>query len=151
MLPDHLFISFGWSSKHHHENPGRSMRSIAKELQVSECTIRTVVHQDIWYKSYVMRKRQFISAKTQENCLMRSKRLLNKVKNPHEHGMLWFFSEEKALTKIRKQTDGMTGGYVHLLLKYPGGRTPNIRLLWWFRSCEQWRSCHATLHFPTRS
>ena len=84
------------------ENPGRSIRSIAKELQVSEWTIRTVVHQDIRYKSYVMRKGQFISAKTQENRLMRSKRLLNKVKNPHEHGMLWFFSDEKNFDQDQK-------------------------------------------------
>ena len=84
------------------EDPGRSMRSIAKGLKVSEWTIRTVVHQDIRYKSYVMRKCQFVSAKTQENRHMRSKRLLNKVKNPHEQGMFWFFSDEKNFDQDQK-------------------------------------------------
>lgn len=84
------------------ENPRRSMRSIAKELQVSEWTIRAVVHQNIRYKSYVMRRSQFMSSKTQENRLMRSKRLLNKLKNPHEHGMLWFFSDEKNFVQDQK-------------------------------------------------
>ena len=39
------------------DNSIKSMRSIAKELHVSEGTIRNVVHEDIRYKSYVRRKR----------------------------------------------------------------------------------------------
>eukprot|EP00106_Octopus_bimaculoides_P001075 XP_014768517.1 PREDICTED: uncharacterized protein LOC106867953 [Octopus bimaculoides] len=48
------------------ENLRISMRSIAKELRVSEWTIRTVVHHDIRYNSYVMWEGQFVSAKTQD-------------------------------------------------------------------------------------
>ena len=40
------------------ENPGKSMRHLAKDLQVSEGTIRNVVHQDLGYKSYVLRRGQ---------------------------------------------------------------------------------------------
>ncbi|KAM3180249.1 hypothetical protein ACTXT7_016654 [Hymenolepis weldensis] len=42
------------------ENPGKSMRHPARDLQVSEGTIRNVVHQDLGYKSHVLRRgRQF--------------------------------------------------------------------------------------------
>lgn len=75
---EHLSLSEGcmaWST-----NPGTSMRHLA---EVSEGTIRNVVHQDLGYKSYVLRRGQFMSTKTQENCLMRAKWLLNKCsQNP---------------------------------------------------------------------
>ena len=73
------------------ERPHKSMRSIATDLGVSEATIRRTVHQDIRYKSYVMRKGQFMSETTKENRLVRSKRLLNKLKHPAEQGILWVF------------------------------------------------------------
>ena len=76
------------------EDPRKTIRSIAKDLQVSEGTIRNVVHKDIRYKSYVMRRGQFMSERTQESRLIRSKRLLNKLKHPQEPGMLVFFSDE---------------------------------------------------------
>ena len=49
------------------EDQGQSMRSIAKKLHVSEKTIRRSVHEDILYKSYVMKRGQFISEKSKEN------------------------------------------------------------------------------------
>ena len=49
------------------ENRGQSMGSIAKKLHVSENTIRKSVHEDIRYKSYVMKRSQFISEKSKEN------------------------------------------------------------------------------------
>ena len=36
------------------ENQGQSERSIAKKLHVSEKMIRRSIHEDIWYKSYVI-------------------------------------------------------------------------------------------------
>ena len=47
-----------------HENPSKSIRAISRDLQVSECTIHRIVHEDIRYKSYVIRKGQFMSAQT---------------------------------------------------------------------------------------
>ena len=71
------------------------MRSVAKKLHVSEKTIKRSVHEDIRYKSYVMKRCQFISEKSKENHLKRSKRFLNKFKilqkqewmadNPYDH------------------------------------------------------------------
>ena len=46
------------------EDPSKSIRAISRDLQVSECTIRRIVHEDIWYKSYVMHSGQFMSAQT---------------------------------------------------------------------------------------
>ncbi|EFN60862.1 hypothetical protein EAG_00186, partial [Camponotus floridanus] len=43
------------------EDPSKSIRAISKDLQVSECTIRRIIHEDIRYKSYVMRRGQFMS------------------------------------------------------------------------------------------
>ena len=57
------------------------MRSIVKMLHVSEKTIWSV-HEDVRHKSCVMKRGQFISENSKENRLNRSKRLLNKLKNP---------------------------------------------------------------------
>ena len=46
------------------EDPGKSMRALARELQVDDATIRRVVHEDLSYKSYVMRRGQFLSERT---------------------------------------------------------------------------------------
>ena len=32
------------------EDPSKSMRAISRYLQVSECTIRRIIHEDIWYR-----------------------------------------------------------------------------------------------------
>ncbi|KAM3185101.1 hypothetical protein ACTXT7_007057 [Hymenolepis weldensis] len=52
--------------------------------------IRHVVHQHHGYRPYVLRRGHFMSTKTtQENHLMRTKRLLNKLKHPEEQESLW--------------------------------------------------------------
>ena len=59
------------------ENRGQSMRSIAKKLHVSEEIVRRSVYEDIRYKSNGIKRGQFISEKSKENRLNRSKRFLN--------------------------------------------------------------------------
>lgn len=49
-----------------------------------------------------MREGQFVSAKVQENRLVRLKRLLNKLKNPQEHNTLWLFSELENFDRDQK-------------------------------------------------
>ena len=44
---------------------------LQKKLHASEKTIRRSVHEDIRYKSYVMKRDQFISEKSKENRLNR--------------------------------------------------------------------------------
>ncbi|UYV79133.1 hypothetical protein LAZ67_17001207, partial [Cordylochernes scorpioides] len=48
------------------EDPGKSMRALARELQVDEVIIRRVVHENLCYKSYVMRRGQFMSERTKD-------------------------------------------------------------------------------------
>jgi len=82
------------------EDPSKSIRAISKDLQVSECTIRRIIHEDIRYKCYTMR--QFMSAQTREQRFIRAQRLLNKLKHPEISNMLWFFSDEKNFDQDKK-------------------------------------------------
>ena len=84
------------------EDHGKSMRALANELEVDESTIRRVVHEDLRYKSYVIRRGQFMSDRTKVNRLTRLKRFLNKLKHPEDPGMIWFFSEEKNFVQDQK-------------------------------------------------
>jgi len=84
------------------EDPSKSIRAISKDLQVSECTIRRIIHEDIRYKSYAMRRGQFMSAQTREQRFIRAQRLLNKLKHPEISDMLWFFSDEKNFDQDQK-------------------------------------------------
>ncbi|KAM3179436.1 hypothetical protein ACTXT7_000551 [Hymenolepis weldensis] len=79
------------------ENRGKPMRHLAKDLQLSEGTIRNVVHQDLGEKTCVLRRgQQFIWTKiTQENRLNGPKRFLKKLKHPERQKCPWFFSDEK--------------------------------------------------------
>ena len=76
-------------------DPGRSMRSIARELDVGESTDRRCVYEDIRYKSYAMRARQLLRETAKQKREYRGIKLLNKLKHPLEPDMLWFFSDEK--------------------------------------------------------
>ena len=46
------------------QDPTKSIGAISRDLQVCECTIRRIVHEDIRYKSYVICRGQFMSAQT---------------------------------------------------------------------------------------
>ncbi|XP_046868909.1 uncharacterized protein LOC124461437 [Drosophila willistoni] len=84
------------------EDPSKSIRALAKDLNVSDGLIRRVVHEDLRYKSYVMRRGQFMSDKTREQRVIRSNRLLNEIKHPEAAEMLWFFSDEKNFDQDQK-------------------------------------------------
>ncbi len=58
------------------KDPGRSMRSISKEIGVSECTVRKMMKKDLRYRSYAMRRGQFMSKATKARQLEKSKKLL---------------------------------------------------------------------------
>lgn len=84
------------------DDPGKSMRAIAKSLSVSESTVRRIVHKDIVYKSYKLRKGQLLNAKAKENRVIKGRRLLNLLKHPSEPNILWIFSDEKNFSQDRK-------------------------------------------------
>ena len=62
-------------------NPSESIRSVAKvDMKVSEFLIRPVVHEDIQYFSYKMRKGQFLLQAMKDKKEDRIAKLLNKLK-----------------------------------------------------------------------
>lgn len=46
------------------EVPAKSLRAFAKDINVTEFTIRRIVHEDIRYMFWVIRRDQFISVQT---------------------------------------------------------------------------------------
>ena len=60
------------------------MMSTAKKLYASEKTVNSSVHEDNRYKSYVIKRGQFVLEKSKENRINRSKIPLNKLKYPAE-------------------------------------------------------------------
>ncbi|XP_012058553.1 PREDICTED: uncharacterized protein LOC105621701 [Atta cephalotes] len=84
------------------EDPSKSIRAISRDLQISECTIRRIVHEDIRYKSHVMRKGQFMSAHTRKQRFIRAQRLLCKLKHSEISDMLWFYSDKKNFDQDQK-------------------------------------------------
>ena len=84
------------------EDPGRSMRSLARELQVDEKTVRNCVHEDIRYKSYALKRRQFMNEATKERRADKAARLLCKLKHPQCTNQLIFFSDEKNFCQDQK-------------------------------------------------
>lgn len=69
------------------DDASKSTRAIAKQLEVAESIIRLVVHEDFRY--------QFISQESKKDHVIRSERLLNKLKLPDEPDMLWFFFSQE--------------------------------------------------------
>ncbi len=84
------------------EDPGRSMRSMAKELNISPTTVRRKVRGDIRYKSYAMRRGQFMNDATKERRCAKAKLLLLKLKRPTVKNQLIFFSDEKNFSQDQK-------------------------------------------------
>ena len=77
------------------EDPARSMRGIGRELSVSEFLVRKIVKQDIRYKSYSLRRGQFMSAAAKERKAKRALVLLRKFRKPPARDILIFYSNEK--------------------------------------------------------
>ncbi|UYV75622.1 hypothetical protein LAZ67_13000780 [Cordylochernes scorpioides] len=75
-------------------NPGKSMRAIAKEMDVGSMTIVRTIHEDLGLKSYAFRKGQLLTENMKNNRKGKAAALLNNLKHD-SFGMLRFFSDEK--------------------------------------------------------
>jgi hypothetical protein len=75
------------------QDPGRSMRSMARELGLANSTVQKKMSLEIHYKSYALREGQFMNAATKERRLTKAKLLLNRLKAPAANGQLIFFSD----------------------------------------------------------
>ena len=90
------------------EDPGKSMRCLARELNVCEGTVRKCVHEDIRYKSYALKRHQYMDEPTKERRADKAARLLVRLKHPHDTNQLIFFSDEKNFCqdqKVNKRND----------------------------------------------
>ena len=83
------------------KNPSQSIRSIARNMGVSEFLIRQVVHENIRYFSYKMRRDQFLSQAMKDKRKDCAIKVLNKLKHPLQPNTLWFFSDEKCFCQNR--------------------------------------------------
>jgi DNA-binding transcriptional regulator YhcF (GntR family) len=65
-------------------DPSQSMRSMAAELRVDKRTIQRCVDEDLRCKSYRMQTGQLLTQATKDRRLLKSIKLLNKLKHPKE-------------------------------------------------------------------
>ncbi|UYV67406.1 TDG [Cordylochernes scorpioides] len=62
-------------------NPGKSMRAIAKEMDVGSMTIVRTIHEDLGLKSYALRKGQLLTENMKNNRKGKAAALLNNLKH----------------------------------------------------------------------
>lgn len=89
------------------EDPSKSMGQLAKEFNVGKATIHRTVHDDLGYRSFVLRRRQLLTEATKERRKLRAQALLNDLKRDSA-GLLRFFSDEKKFIqdqKVNRQND----------------------------------------------
>ena len=77
------------------KTPQRPIQQIARDLGVSHTTVNACMKEDLKCRSYRRQTSQILTEKTKNLRLIKSVRLLNKLKHPKKPNMLWFFSDEK--------------------------------------------------------
>ncbi|QQP57793.1 Uncharacterized protein FKW44_002897, partial [Caligus rogercresseyi] len=86
-------------------DPSRSIRDVAKKLDVSHVTLLACVNEDLRCHSYKLKVGQLLTQKNKNMRLYKSVKLLNKHKYPKENDMLWsifddnFFCQDQKLNK----------------------------------------------------
>ena len=83
------------------ETPQRPIRQVAKDFGVSHTTVNACVKEDLKCRSYRRQTSQILTEKTKNLSLIKSVRLLNKLKHPKKPNMLWFFSDEKNFFQVQ--------------------------------------------------
>ena len=63
-------------------DPSKSMRAMARELEVSATLVCKKIMEDLQYKSYGLRKGQFMSEATKLRRLEKTTKLLSRLKHP---------------------------------------------------------------------
>ncbi len=81
---------------------GRFMRSLARELGISEASVHNKMAEKIRWKSYAFRCGKFMNKATKERRLAKAKLLLNRLKKPVTNGQFIFFSDKKNFLQDQK-------------------------------------------------
>ena len=63
-------------------DPSKSIRVMARELEVSATLVCKIVKEDLRYKSYGLRKGQFMSEAKKLQWLEKTKKLLSRLEHP---------------------------------------------------------------------
>jgi hypothetical protein len=84
------------------QGPSRSMRSLARELNISKFVVRKKMAAGYPLQGYALRRGQFMRQATKERRLEKAKLLLNQLKNPAANRHLIFFSEENNFSQDQK-------------------------------------------------
>jgi hypothetical protein len=75
---------------------------MARELGLANSTVQKKTALEIHYKSYALRRGQFMNAVTKQRRFTQAKLLLNRLKAPAEKGQLIFFQTRKTFRRIKK-------------------------------------------------
>ena len=126
-------------------NPKRSMRKMAKSLDMDEKSVRTIVKWDLKLSPFKMTNRQQLTDLQKQKRLDRSKILLNAMKDGTQAGEI-VFSDEKMFTveaKFNSQND-------RILAKSADSIPPSVKTVFrrqkpasvmvWAAVSESWRS-----------
>jgi hypothetical protein len=79
------------------QDPSRSMRSLARELNISEFVVRKKMAQDIRYKSYALRRGQFMSQVTKEHEAGEGKAVAQQAEKPRSEWAVDLFLRREEL------------------------------------------------------
>ena len=77
------------------KTPQWPIQQIARDLGISHTTVNACVKEDLKCRSYRRQTSQILTEKTKSLRLIKTVRLLNKLKHPKKPNMLGFFSDEK--------------------------------------------------------
>lgn len=80
------------------EDPTKSYRELATELDVSRTTVMDAIHNDLRCRSYSRAVRHFLSEQQKDRRVERCEMLLSSLKHSAAAGRIRFFSDEKIFT-----------------------------------------------------
>jgi hypothetical protein len=86
------------------------MQSLARELNISKFVIRKKMAQDFRFKSYALRRGQFMSQATKERRLEKAKLLFYKLKKTAANRQFIFFLDENNSLRTKKLIRKIIGG-----------------------------------------
>ena len=76
------------------EDPSKSVRQLAKEMNVRKSTIHRAVHEDLGYQSFVLKRRQLLTEATMKRRKVKAQTLLNDLKRQRWNAAI-FLRREK--------------------------------------------------------
>ena len=126
-------------------NPKRSLRKMAKDMNISHESVRTIVEQDLKMSPYKIRTRQLLTDLQKRKRKERAKILLNRLKGGTEKGEI-VFSDEKLFSveaKFNTQNDRILGKSPKDLpdhLQFVSRRQKPLSVMVWGAISKSWKS-----------